>query len=91
MGAILAALFGGLSIGLIPKQLVPDVQNPVISISTRWPGASPEEIEREIVLEQEEQLQGVEGLVKLTSECRVSSAEVTLEFAVGTEISDAMS
>ncbi|WP_145391859.1 efflux RND transporter permease subunit [Stieleria neptunia] len=90
VGAILAALFGTLSLGLIPKQLVPEVQNPVLTIETRWPGASPQEIEREIVLEQEEQLQGVEGLIKLSSSCRVSSAEVTLEFEIGTNIDDAL-
>ncbi|WP_353620858.1 efflux RND transporter permease subunit [Rhodopirellula sp. JC639] len=90
VGAILAAMFGTLSLGLIPKQLVPEVQNPVLTIETRWPGASPQEIEREIVLEQEEQLQGVEGLVKLSSSCRVSSAEVTLEFEIGTNIDDAL-
>ena len=91
VGAILAALFGGLSLGMIPKQLVPDVENPVLTIRTQWPGASPQEIEREIVLEQEEQLQGVEGLIKLSSSCRVSSAEIVLEFEVGTDISDAFS
>ena len=61
-----------------------------LTIETSWPGASPQEIEREIVLEQEEQLQGVEGLVKLSSNCRVSSAEVTLEFEIGTDIDDAL-
>lgn len=91
VGAILAALFGTLSLGLIPKQLVPEVQNPVLTIETDWPGASPQEIEREIILEQEEQLQGVEGLVKLSSNCSVSSAEITLEFEVGTNIDDALS
>ncbi|MCO8122133.1 efflux RND transporter permease subunit [Stieleria sp. TO1_6] len=90
VGAILAALFGTLSLGMIPKQLVPEVQNPVLTIETNWPGASPQEIEREIVLEQEEQLQGVEGLVKLSSNCSVSNAEITLEFEIGTNIDDAM-
>ncbi len=90
VGAILAALFGTLSLGTIPKQLVPEVENPVLTIRTQWPGASPQEIEREIVLEQEEQLQGVGGLVKLSSNCGVSSAEVTLEFELGTDIDDAL-
>ena len=90
VGAILAALFGTLSLGLIPKQLVPEVQNPVLTIETSWPGASPQEIEREIVLEQEEQLQGVEGLVKMSSTCMVSRGELTLEFELGTNIDDAL-
>ncbi|MEO1614463.1 MAG: efflux RND transporter permease subunit [Planctomycetota bacterium] len=90
VGAILAALFGALSVSVIPKQLVPEVENPVLTIETEWPGASPQEIEREIIIEQEEQLQGVEGLVKLSSSCRVSSAEITLEFELGTDIDDAL-
>ncbi|OYP37067.1 efflux RND transporter permease subunit [Rhodopirellula sp. MGV] len=90
VGAILAALFGTLSLGLIPKQLVPEVENPVLTIQTSWPGASPQEIEREIIIEQEEQLQGVEGLVKMSSNCSVSRAELTLEFELGTNIDDAL-
>ena len=74
----------------MPKQLIPTVERPVLSVETSWPGASPREIEREIVQEQEEQLANVEGLVKLTSTCRNSSADIELEFAVGTNIEDAM-
>lgn len=91
VGAILTALFGTLSLGMIPKQLVPEVENPVLTIDTSWPGASPQEIEREIVIEQEEQLQGAEGLVKMSSTCRVGASEVVLEFELGTNIDDALS
>ena len=90
VGVLIVALFGSISLVTMPKQLIPAVQNPVLSVETRWPGASPQEIEREIVQEQEEQLAAIEGLVKMTSRCRDSSAEITLEFAVGTNIEDAM-
>lgn len=90
VGVLLVALFGSISLVTMPKQLIPAVQNPVLSVETRWPGASPQEIEREIVQEQEEQLAAIEGLVKMTSRCRDSSADITLEFAVGTNIEDAM-
>ena len=90
VGVLLIALFGGISVVTIPKQLIPEVQNPRLSVETRWPGASPQEIEREIVQEQEEQLQGTEGLIKLSSECMDSSSRVILEFSVGTNIEDAM-
>jgi len=90
VGVLLVALFGGISLVTIPKQLIPEVQNPMLSVETRWPGASPQEIEREIVQEQEEQLQGTEGLIKLSSECMDSSSRVLMEFAVGTNIEDAM-
>ncbi|MEQ9411976.1 MAG: efflux RND transporter permease subunit, partial [Fuerstiella sp.] len=90
VGVLLTVLFGAICMVRMPKQLAPEVQNPVLTIETRWPGGSPQEVEREIVQEQEEQLQSVEGLVKMTSECLDSSARITLEFVVGTNIEDAM-
>jgi len=89
VGALLVALFGSISLARMPKQLTPEVESPVIMVSTRWPGASPQEMEREIVLEQEEQLKSVEGLIKMSSECRDSEGRIALEFAVGTGIQDA--
>ena len=90
VGVLIVALFGSISLFTMPKQLIPAAQNPVLSVETDWPGASPQEIEREIVQEQEEQLAAIEGLVKMTSICRDSEAEITLEFVVGTDIEDAM-
>ncbi len=90
VGVLIVALFGSICLVTMPKQLTPGVQNPVLTVETRWPGASPQEIEREIVQEQEEQLQAVEGLVKMTSECADSFARIILEFVVGTNIEDAM-
>ena len=90
VGVLIIALFGSISLMTMPKQLIPSVQNPILSVETRWPGASPQEVEREIIQEQEEQLAAIEGLVKMTSDCRNSSARIILEFAVGTDITDAM-
>ncbi|RMF41926.1 MAG: efflux RND transporter permease subunit [Planctomycetota bacterium] len=90
VGILIVCLFGAISLVTMPKQLIPAVQNPVLSVETRWPGASPQEIEREIIQEQEEQLAAVEGLVKMTSNCRSGEGEIVLEFAIGTDIGDAM-
>jgi HAE1 family hydrophobic/amphiphilic exporter-1 len=90
VGVLLAAMFGGICLATMPKQLTPEVQNAVLTVTTRWPGASPQEVEREIVQEQEEQLQSTTGLIKMTSECMDSEARITLEFVVGTVIEDAM-
>ncbi|MGB0661856.1 MAG: efflux RND transporter permease subunit [Mangrovicoccus sp.] len=83
---IMAVLFGALALTRIPIQLAPDVRKPVVVIKTTWPGASPVEIEREIVNQQEDVLRGLEGLEIMTSRARTSEAEVTLEFAVGTNM-----
>ena len=56
VGVILLVLFGLLSILRLRIQLTPDVDRPVITVTTRWTGASPQEIESEIVDRQEEKL-----------------------------------
>jgi HAE1 family hydrophobic/amphiphilic exporter-1 len=90
VGVLLTALFGTVALLRMPMQLTPEVLRPTISVQTRWPGASPQEVEREIIIEQEEQLKSVEGLIKLSSEATDSSGTVTLEFLVGTNMEEAL-
>jgi HAE1 family hydrophobic/amphiphilic exporter-1 len=51
VGVLIVALFGLIALLRMPMQLTPEVQIPTISIHTVWPGASPKEIEREIIQE----------------------------------------
>jgi HAE1 family hydrophobic/amphiphilic exporter-1 len=90
VGVILLLLFGILAIINMPMQLTPEVEVPTLTIETRWPGASPEEVEKQIIHEQEEQLKSVEGVRKMTSESMDSMGRVTLEFPVGTNMSEAL-
>ena len=90
VGVLLVMLFGSIALDRMPMQLTPEVQTPTITIETRWPGASPQEVEREIVQEQEEQLKGVEGVNKMSSECMDSMGRITLEFAAGTDMAEAL-
>ncbi len=90
VGVLLLALFGTIALLRMPMQLTPEVQTPTITIETRWPGASPQEIEREIIQEQEEQLKSVEGVTKMTSESMDSNGRITLEFYVGTNMDEAL-
>ncbi len=85
VGVILVSLFGLISLGFVPVQLSPNVDRPQVSVFTLWPGASPQEVEREIIDEQEDQLKGLDGLVKLESEARDSFGRILMEFPVGTD------
>ena len=85
VGVILVVLFGLLSILRIPIQLTPDVDRPVITVSTSWIGASPQEIESEIIDRQEDKLKGVTNLKKMTSTSSQSSGKIRLEFPVGVD------
>src|SRR5262245_40113868 len=87
---ILIIMFGEIARRAMPMQLTPEVEVPELSIETVWPGASPEEIESEIVQPQEEQLQSVEGLYKMTSESTDSRGRITLEFTADADMREAL-
>ncbi|MCO8121085.1 efflux RND transporter permease subunit [Stieleria sp. TO1_6] len=90
VGVLLVTLFGIVALLRMPMQLTPEVQTPTITVTTRWPGASPQEVEQEIIVEQEEQLKSVEGITKMSSESADSQGTITLEFLVGTNMEEAL-
>jgi HAE1 family hydrophobic/amphiphilic exporter-1 len=90
VGVIFLVLFGVVSLTKLPIQLTPNVSKPEITVETQWQGASPHEIEREIVDEQEEQLKGVEGLEKMFGQSSYNSAKIVLRFPTGTNIDTAL-
>ena len=89
-GVLMALMFGVVSLQTIPIQLAPDVQRPIIRISTSWSGAAPIEVERELVTRQEEALRGLDGVKAMRSIARTGRASVTLEFGVGQDMDKAL-
>ena len=83
---LMVILFGIVSFQNIPVQLAPDVNRPVITITTYWPGAAPAEVEREILIPQEEELAGLENLSEITGRAESGRSRITLEFDVGTDM-----
>ena len=90
VGVILIVLFGLIGLFTMPYQLSPDVTVPEITIRTIWSGATPYEIERDIVEEQEKVLKGIPGLVEMESTASSGSGQVTLRFEIGTDVDDAL-
>jgi len=87
---VLVLLFGLISLKRLPFQLSPTVVEPEIKITTTWRGATPYEIEREIIEEQENTLKGLPNLVEMESESRNGRGTVTLRFKVDTGVDDAL-
>ncbi len=87
---LMIIMFGLVALRTIPIQLTPDITKPIISVATSWPGAAPAEVEREIVIRQEEKLRGLEGLEEMTSQSRYGSASVTLEFGLDQDMDKAL-
>ncbi len=90
VGVILVLLFGAISLNAIPIQLTPDIERPVVTVRTEWPGRSPEEIENSILIEQEEKLKTLQGLYKMISTAELGRANITLEFNLGYDMSRAL-
>ncbi|CAM3546220.1 MAG: efflux RND transporter permease subunit [Aliarcobacter sp.] len=86
VAVLIVVLFGLISLGNLPYQLTPNVTKPEIKITTVWPGATPYEIEREIIEEQEDALKSLNNLVEYESSSSDNSGEITLTFKLGTDI-----
>jgi multidrug efflux pump subunit AcrB len=54
----------------MPVQMIPDLEVRTVTIETIWPGATPQDVEKEILIEQERYLRTVPNLKRM-----VSSAE----------------
>ena len=87
---LMVVMFGLVALETIPIQLAPDVNRPVITVTTSWPGAAPVEIEREIINLQEDEMAGLEGLAEITSRSEQGRGRLTLEFSVGTNMDRAL-
>ncbi|MBI9078731.1 MAG: efflux RND transporter permease subunit [Pseudodesulfovibrio sp.] len=90
VGVILVVMFGSIALATLPYQLSPNVTEPVITVSTTWSGATPYEIERDIVEEQEKTLKGIPGLIEMESSCYNGLAELSLKFKIGTDTDNAL-
>ncbi len=73
-------LFGALAFRGMGISQLPDVDFPVVSISTSLEGASPEVMESEVVDLIENAVISVEGITSISSTMRPGSASVSLEF-----------
>ena len=78
---LMIILFGYVALQRIPIQMAPDVRQPVIIVTTSWRGAAPAEVEREILIPQEDELKGLEGVNRMLSEASHGRGKITLEFS----------
>ena len=87
---LMLIMFGLVALQSIPIQLSPDVNRPVITITTVWAGAAPAEVEREVVNRQEEVMAGLEGLETISGRAEPGRSRITLEFRVGANMDRAL-
>ena len=80
-------LIGGLYMGFnIKQEVFPEFSLDRINISIAYPGASPEEVEKGIILAVEEAIQGLEGIEEVTANASQGYGSISVEAIKGADI-----
>ena len=86
MVAAAAVIFGAVSVGRLPVQLLPDISYPSLTVQTEYPDSAPSEVENLITRPLEEAVGVVPGLRRVTSVSEAGLSEITLEFGWDTNM-----
>ncbi|HAV62656.1 MAG TPA: hypothetical protein DCY13_09850 [Verrucomicrobiales bacterium] len=79
-------LFGIISLPRLPVRELPDVDPPIVGVSTVFPGANAQVVETEITERLEEAINNIEGIKTLSSESREQVSNITIEFDLSRDI-----
>ncbi len=90
VAALVICLLGTAAIFRVPVQMIPDMDITSLTVTTAWPGAAPQDVEREILIEQEEYLRSIPGLARMTAEATTGGATIELEFGLGRNLSEVL-
>jgi multidrug efflux pump len=71
---------------VLPVRELPDVDNPLVSVSTVYAGASPETVEATLTQPLEEQLNGIEAIRSIESTSGFGVSSISLEFEAGRDV-----
>jgi HAE1 family hydrophobic/amphiphilic exporter-1 len=82
-------LAGVLSYFVIPVAALPSFNTPVINVSAKLPGASPETMASSVALTLEKQFSTIAGLNLITSSSTLGSTSLTLEFDSSINVNEA--
>ncbi len=82
-------VFGLVSLYLLQTDEFPDVAVPIVVVSTPYPGASPGNVEREIVEPMEEAISGISGVTRVTSSALDGFATILVEFDFDKDLQEA--
>ena len=89
MLSLAIVLFGAIGYTRLSVREYPDIDPPIISVTTILPGANPSVVESAVTDILEEQLSTVEGLRTLTSTSSEQASNITLEFNLGRSVESA--
>ncbi len=83
---LLLVTFGLIAYQQLPLREYPDIDAPIITVQTNYPGASAEIIEREVTQRLEDRIAGIEGIRYIQSSSRDGRSSITVEFSLNRDI-----
>ena len=81
--------FGAVALTQLQTDEFPEVQPPIVVTTIIYPGASPEQVEREVLEPIEEAIQSISGVKAINGEARDGFAQIITEFAFSKNLSEA--
>lgn len=79
-------LFGLIALTRLPVRELPDIDPPIVSVTTVYPGANANVVETEVTERLEEALNNIEGIRTITSQSREQVSSITIEFDLSRDI-----
>lgn len=79
-------LFGVIGLSRLPVRELPDIDPPIVSVTTVYPGANAQVVETEVSERLEEQINNIEGIKTLRSSSREGVSDITIEFDLSRDI-----
>jgi len=83
---LLLLTFGLVAFTMLPLREYPDIETPIVNISTEYTGASAEIVETKITQIIENRISGIEGIKSINSSSRNGSSNITIEFDIKRDI-----
>lgn len=87
--SILIAVAGLFSLRHLPTRELPDIDPPFVSVTTIFPGAAPEDVERSVTNVIEDAINGIPGLKHVTSYTYEQASQISLEFNLDIDLDEA--
>lgn len=84
--ALLLIIFGAVAFDRLPLREYPDIDAPIVSIDTSYPGASANVVETRITQLVEDRIAGVEGVRFIDSSSTDGRSRITVEFNIDQDI-----
>lgn len=79
-------LFGLIGLSRLPVRELPDIDPPIVSVGTVYPGANAQVVETEVTERLEEAINNIEGIKTLSSESREGFSSIVVEFDLSRDI-----